>query len=273
VVVPRLPIPPRAPIRGQAHHAVRVLALCVAALLIAAGMLVSPVLFARVLRATGVSSTELSNAGQAYGGISAVLTLVALGGVIYTTALQIQDQRESRLEANRNLHSDLMKFAIEHPGFLEIWGSWVGEDPLASRKIAYANLIVTYWWHEYLVGVVRQEELLENFTYFFGGPVGRDYWSGARSYWTSTTITHGKALDRRRHAFAAVADAAYMPSSTLPRHPRRLPPERAGAFHLRASGGQEKVRISPGSNLNRSRPGSPPGQPLIRGDHAPRTPS
>ena len=80
---------------------------------------------------------RLSEIGQTYGAVSAVLSALALGGVAGSLALQRQpaelDRRSAKLDrelAFRSVHTELLMFGIQNPDLLEMFGRWArAESP------------------------------------------------------------------------------------------------------------------------------------------------
>ena len=56
---------------------------------------------------------RLSNVGQTYGAISAMLVVIGLSGVAVTVFLQVRESRHTRVQAARTRHYDLMRMALD----------------------------------------------------------------------------------------------------------------------------------------------------------------
>jgi hypothetical protein len=63
---------------------------------------------------------QLSNIGQTYGAVSAMLVVVGLSGVAITVFLQIRDSRHARIQAARVRHYDITRLALDDPVLMEI---------------------------------------------------------------------------------------------------------------------------------------------------------
>src|SRR5690349_8108119 len=91
-----------------------------------AGMLflviISPAALNLVARIPGMNWARLSNVGQTYGAISALLTALALGGVVISLIYQARDVRTAREQASRAVHQELLKIEMEDPFYMEILG-------------------------------------------------------------------------------------------------------------------------------------------------------
>ena len=63
---------------------------------------------------------RLSNVGQTYGAISAMLVVIGLSGVAVTVFLQVRESRHTRVQAARTRHYDLMRMALDDPVLMEV---------------------------------------------------------------------------------------------------------------------------------------------------------
>lgn len=152
-------------------------------ILLTAGVLLSPL----ALKSLGGNDTDgwqlLSNIGQAYGATSAILSAFALIIVSYTSFSQIGESRSRRHESNRLMHFELVKLAMDDGTLRASWGEKEA-DPENLRKIIYTNLVVDYWFHQYRVNVISEDELAFHAHKFFSQQVAHDYWAQARPSWT-----------------------------------------------------------------------------------------
>lgn len=58
---------------------------------------------------------RLSAIGQTYGGVSALLTALALGGVVLSLLYQARDVGIAGEQARRAVHNELLKMELERP--------------------------------------------------------------------------------------------------------------------------------------------------------------
>ena len=65
---------------------------------------------------------QFSNEGQAYGGIAAVIGMLAIAGVVASLILQSRESAANRVLANRTFQADLVFKALEEPELIECWG-------------------------------------------------------------------------------------------------------------------------------------------------------
>jgi hypothetical protein len=154
--------------------------------------------------AKGVDWLKLSSIGQTYGAVSALISGVALAGVVISLILQSRELNLAREQAFRTYHFDLLRFAIDNPSFISSWGYIPPEGSSLEdvRMAGYTNMIVSFWGTGYTTGWLDEGEVRRSFKDMFRGEAGREYWEASRSAW------HENA-DRRKRRFARIAEAEY----------------------------------------------------------------
>ncbi len=66
--------------------------------------------------------TRLSDVGQTYGAISAIVSAVALGGVAAALFFQARQAKAERIQAVRGFHRELIQMTIDEPTrYLPCW--------------------------------------------------------------------------------------------------------------------------------------------------------
>jgi hypothetical protein len=70
----------------------------------------------------GINWARLSSIGRTYGAISAVISGVALAGIVVSLFLQTRELDLTREQMFRNYHLDLVRFSVENPRFISSWG-------------------------------------------------------------------------------------------------------------------------------------------------------
>jgi len=125
---------------------------------------------------------QLSNIGQTYGAISAVLSALALGGIIASLLYQSRDSRIAHEQMTRTFQFDLIKLGLEDPSLMAAagapWDADVASDFESLRQFLFIQMWVSYLAGNYVTGAdsetaVRQVAELE----LFHGRPGRAYWS------------------------------------------------------------------------------------------------
>ena len=110
----------------------------------------SPIALRWITRIPGIDWASLSNVGQTYGGISALLTALALDGVVMSLLYQARDVKTAKEQASRAVHQELLKKEMEDPFYMEIlgipWGLGMGlTDYDSLRRNHFIHLWVSYW--------------------------------------------------------------------------------------------------------------------------------
>jgi hypothetical protein len=128
---------------------------------------------------------RLSDIGQAYGALSAVLSAFALCGIAASLVMQRQQYRLSEAQTLRQRHYDLIKFTFEDPELKPCWGESSSESGLTEKEAAYCNLIIDHWYMMWRIGHLSQAELHRIAASFFNGEAGRAYWAAFGNPWMS----------------------------------------------------------------------------------------
>jgi hypothetical protein len=136
-----------------------------------------------------------ANVGQAYGGVSALLSALALCGVAASLILQRQQARVTEQAAFRERHFDIMKLALEHPEYLQVHDVVWADEPDIRLFIA-ANMMVSHWRTIWDLGAMRPEMLHSDAATLFTSQISRRWWASVgRANWEVATD------DRRGRSF------------------------------------------------------------------------
>jgi Family of unknown function (DUF6082) len=147
--------------------------------------------------------SRFSNAGQAFGVLTAVLSGFALAALVITFWMQLQElqaqrtelcaQRELLSQAKaalhrsaaaeiRSLHNSLLKMAMDDDDLAAVWPTLrPGLSPTQNRQFLYANLILQHNRLYYEISDWSEPEMRNNIRYLFTNPVMRDYWRTTRT--------------------------------------------------------------------------------------------
>jgi hypothetical protein len=120
---------------------------------------------------------QLSNEGQAYGGIASVFGILALAGVAVSVVLQSRETALGRAQALRTAHSDLFFKAIDDPDLLACWSPFLQGNFEQERQQVYTNLIVSFWYSMFEIGSLRDDQVRYLAAEMFKTEPGRRYWS------------------------------------------------------------------------------------------------
>jgi hypothetical protein len=148
-------------------------------------VLASPIALKWLAGVHGIDWSNLSNVGQTYGAISALLAALALGGVAVSLLYQARDYRASREQTNRSIHNQLLQMEMRDPFYMDImavpWGKTVGLDDYDSmRRSNFILMWLQYWEGLYILGDMTEEEVRDTIRReVFTSPYGRQHWSVA----------------------------------------------------------------------------------------------
>ncbi|TQS46183.1 DUF6082 family protein [Cryptosporangium phraense] len=182
-------------------------------------LLAAPIALTVPAELPGFDWQKVGAVGEAYGGVSALLSGAALIGVIVSTRQQSRQIRLARAQANRTLHFELIRYVIENPKrYAPYWGI-PPNGAEAVAESAYINQILNFLRfgiesESFPVGEAKGvlKEVL-------AGEEGRRYWESRRSGWLELVADE----DGRR--FISLVDEAY---DELAAHYKALPPPRDG---------------------------------------------
>lgn len=203
--------------RGSGASIARpVLLVCIIALvLVSAGLVVASPLALRGLDGKAQDWSRLSDIGQTYGAVSAIIAAIALAGVVISVVIQSREARAARRTAQRGHQLELLRMAMDDPRYMEVWGRYLTDSFTAESQFTYANLIFSFWHAEYMLGEISDLQLRASSANVFASVPGRTYWQHTGTRWRD--IYSG----RRARRFYEVAEETYQeaikqPPSTPP---------------------------------------------------------
>lgn len=166
--------------------AIRIGILIFAAIILAL-VVISPFALQWLARIHGLNWTSLSNVGQTYGAVSALLTALALGGVVISLIYQARDVKAVRAQAERTFHNDLLKMEMENPIYMDIIAAPFGlkaglADYDSLRQNHFIHLWVSYWEGQYKLREMADPTLRYlAYNELFASAAGRRYWLLSRN--------------------------------------------------------------------------------------------
>ncbi|MBM4795096.1 hypothetical protein HXP44_24315 [Streptomyces sioyaensis] len=125
----------------------------------------------------------LSEIGQTYASISAVLSALAVVGVAYSLVLQAKQARLEKFQAMRTFQRDLLLMAMEDESLRPCWGPMHGLQGQEWRQHTYSRLIMAYLWMGAEAGGIPAASIRANAIEIMKSPPGRDYWQRSRDRW------------------------------------------------------------------------------------------
>jgi hypothetical protein len=200
-----------------------------ASLILVASSLIVPTLL--LLRVDDRTLNRWSQIGQAVSPVGVFFSGVAFIGITFTLFLQrleLQNQREELTIAMdeqqrtgevalRQLHTDLIKMAIEDPELREVWPP-IAPGLAETKKDHYCNLILNLQKVAYEAHTIELTELRAALDYLIASRDIYSFWEKARA--ARVAVTAG---DEAEDYFTAEVDSAFAKASPPP-PPRGLLP-------------------------------------------------
>jgi hypothetical protein len=184
-------------------------------------VILSPLALGRFGTATRLNWSQLSNIGQTYGAVSALLTAMALVGVVASLLFQARDIKLAREQAIRTFHHELIRMELDNPLYMAAlgvpWDMPMPPEQDRMRQYLYIHLWVSFWQTFYTIGMMPEDQLRRACEReLFRGRPGREYWEYARS----TRPLYTK--DRRSQHFEKILDEEY--GKAIASQPASVPP-------------------------------------------------
>jgi Family of unknown function (DUF6082) len=194
---------PQSPDRPQDRSATLryILWTSTALITVAAFIVATPYVFLAVGRIRSDDWAQFSNEGQAYGGVAAVIGMLAIGGVVASLILQVRESKASHVQMDRTFHADLLNRSFDDPELVECWGMPYG-DTTQLKQVGYVNMIVSTWFAMFEIGRRTEADLHRMAAAIFLGMPAREYWPDARSTWIDPP-------SRKNLRFVAIMDEEY----------------------------------------------------------------
>jgi hypothetical protein len=106
---------------------------------------------------------ELSSVGQTYGAISALISSLALGGVIVSLLYQARDGRTAREQSMRTLQHQLLRMQMDDPVLMDVtgapWSLHISPDSGTIREYLYMHMWFGFWSGSYIMGEMPPESV------------------------------------------------------------------------------------------------------------------
>ncbi|MEV0402991.1 DUF6082 family protein [Actinoallomurus sp. NPDC050550] len=148
--------------------------------------------------------------GQTYGAASAIVSVLALVGIVVTLSYQAREAKLAREETRRQAVGDLLKMAMEDPDLDECWGPVPSpDDPRTRKQLLYTNMIIAEWSLSFETRALPEVRLRAIANEMFQGRVGRHYWKSAREARLSTSA------NSRERRFHEILDEEYQRARLL----------------------------------------------------------
>ncbi|GAA3387180.1 hypothetical protein GCM10020369_28730 [Cryptosporangium minutisporangium] len=156
-------------------------------------------------RSSEAELVKLSNIGQAFGALSALLSGIALVGVVISIRAQLQDVAVARAQSVRDLHLELSRMALDDwKSFGPIFSDSAIVDAPNPRSDVFTNQLIAFWWTAYEFGYFSPEATRYNFRELFKSEPGRDFWGRSEGAWRQS------GTSSKYQTFLSIASAEYL---------------------------------------------------------------
>jgi Family of unknown function (DUF6082) len=125
--------------------------------------------------------SQLSNIGQTFGAVSAVISSLALGGILASLLYQARSTRNAYEQMIRTLQLELIKMELADSSLMTAMGApWdvnIPSDSKSIRDFLYVQLWVSFWGGNYTIGDLPELAVRHFAAHeLFRGRAGREYW-------------------------------------------------------------------------------------------------
>ena len=125
---------------------------------------------------------QLSDIGQTYGAVSALLSSLALVGVIVSLLFQSRDNQNAREQTTRTLQFELLRMAMEDPSLMTAGGApWdldIPSDSSSIRQFLYVQIWTSFLGGNYTIGELPESAVRHIAAHeLFRSEAGRNYWA------------------------------------------------------------------------------------------------
>jgi Family of unknown function (DUF6082) len=179
--------------------------LVLAAILGFSAVLFSPTLLLRINHLTAANWGTLSDVGQAYGGVSAILTALALIGVAASLLVQRQQANIARTQAIRAFQLQMLTLCLDRPDtYYPLMGHEVVGTTEDARQQIFATYFLNYVHAGYSIDFFDEQSLMGDvFPRFFRFDTGRTYWETMRPVWVARYLT------KKSRKYVGMLDTSY----------------------------------------------------------------
>ena len=118
-------------------------------------LIYSPFMFG-IIGGSDRAWSRLANVGQAYGGMSAILSGLALLAIAVSIKAQVDQRKADFVAADRQRHHDMMRYVFEDPMYSQCWGPKMAPEPIDDRLFYYVNIILLEWQSSWDLGSISE---------------------------------------------------------------------------------------------------------------------
>src|SRR6266702_4067035 len=150
---------------------------------------------------------ELSSVGQTYGAISALISSLALGGIVVSLSYQARAGHTAREQSIRTMQQQLIRMEMDDPTLMTAmgapWGLPIPAESARIREHLYIHMWTSFLAGNYVVGEITAPTVRKMARgELFNSRAGRTYWAAIRDNVLSTN-------EGRYWYFARIVDEEY----------------------------------------------------------------
>ncbi|WP_371784845.1 DUF6082 family protein [Streptosporangium subroseum] len=163
----------------------------------------SPLALSRLAR-FDASWGLLADVGQTYDAAAALLTALALLGIVGSLIVQVRDVHIARMQAHRESHLELVRMLMDDPVYQRAHGFPDSPPHLKDevRQRVYNNLWMSFWSISFELGTISEGEVRDATSTIFNGEASRIYWKNARA-------VRARSAKGRQRRFVRIVDEEY----------------------------------------------------------------
>lgn len=143
-------------------------------------VILSPFALRALATSFGLNWSSLSNIGQTYGAVSALITALALGGVVISLLYQARDVDATRSQAIRTFQFELLRLELEDADLMWAsgapWGAPVPADYKALRRHIFVHMWLSFWESQFVLKEMSATSARLAARELFSAQPARDYW-------------------------------------------------------------------------------------------------
>ncbi|MFE7777941.1 DUF6082 family protein [Streptomyces sp. NPDC057445] len=172
----------------------------------------APYVLMRIAPPMGDDWNRLSDIGQTYAAVAAILSALAVAGVGVSLLIQSRQARVEQWQAVRGFQKELLVMAMDNPIYREAWGEMGGLEGEEWQRQTYTRLVLHYLWAGADTGAVPWKSLPRIAANTFRVESNRRVWARMRQGWLV------EARSSRERRFVEIFDREYQ--AALARNPR-----------------------------------------------------
>jgi hypothetical protein len=165
------------------HRLLMAMGIIIASIAFLALVILSPLALRAVASPFGLNWSNLSNIGQTYGAVSALITALALVGVVISLLYQARDVSAARSQAIRTFQFELLRMELEDADLMWASGAPWGTGPPANyrrlRQHIFVHMWLSFWESQFLLKEMSSESVRSAAKELFNGEPAREYWESA----------------------------------------------------------------------------------------------